>query len=75
MAPDIDAVTELLREEKVWDVVKPHMDKFFEEQIIETRPPSPTTSTRRKRSRLETFPYFDECNEEMHESDLAIVNA
>ncbi|XP_015925296.1 histidine ammonia-lyase [Parasteatoda tepidariorum] len=45
MAPDIDAVTELLRDEKIWNAVKPHMDRYFMEQGVETRPSSPTTSS------------------------------
>lgn len=45
MAPDIDAATEILKEQKVWFAVKPHMDRYFMEQGVETRPSSPTTST------------------------------
>ncbi|XP_054710464.1 histidine ammonia-lyase-like [Uloborus diversus] len=45
MAPDIDMVTDILREEKVWFAVKPHMDRYFMEQGVETRPSSPTTSS------------------------------
>ncbi|XP_064457768.1 histidine ammonia-lyase-like isoform X2 [Ornithodoros turicata] len=44
MAPDIDSATELLKESRLWDVVKPHMDHFFLVQEEETRMPSPTTS-------------------------------
>ncbi|RWS30495.1 histidine ammonia-lyase-like protein [Leptotrombidium deliense] len=57
MAPDIDAVTRLLREQQVWDVVAPHINCYEEEEHkCQTRPSSPTTSfstTHRKRSRAE----------------------
>lgn len=44
MAPDIDAATDLLKQSRVWDIVKPHMDHYFTVQEEETRMPSPTTS-------------------------------
>ncbi|XP_018495253.1 histidine ammonia-lyase [Galendromus occidentalis] len=46
MAPDIDSVTTLLKEQRVWDVVKPYLDKFALVQEVETRMPSPTSSQR-----------------------------
>lgn len=50
MAPDIDAATELLKDEKVWVAVQPHMERYFMEQGVETRPSSPTTSVRHHQS-------------------------
>lgn len=44
MAPDIDAVTKLLQEEKVWRKVKPFMDNYHAQQDVETRVFSPTSS-------------------------------
>ncbi|EEC16235.1 histidine ammonia lyase, putative [Ixodes scapularis] len=44
MAPDIDAATDLLKQSRIWDTVKPHMDHYFLVQEEETRMPSPTTS-------------------------------
>ncbi|XP_077538397.1 histidine ammonia-lyase-like isoform X1 [Haemaphysalis longicornis] len=44
MAPDIDAATDLLKQARIWDMVKPHMDHYFTVQEEETRMPSPTTS-------------------------------
>ncbi|GFQ97828.1 histidine ammonia-lyase [Trichonephila clavata] len=45
MAPDIDAVTELLKDEKIWNAVQPHIERYKAEQGVETRPSSPTTSS------------------------------
>ncbi|GIX77222.1 histidine ammonia-lyase [Caerostris darwini] len=45
LAPDIDAVTELLKEEKIWIAVQPHIERYKAEQGVETRPSSPTTSS------------------------------
>lgn len=53
MYTDIDAVTNILIEERVWNVVKPYIDKYNREQKTETRPSSPTTSVLRKRSKVE----------------------
>ena len=53
MYSDIDAVTNLLIEEKVWITVKPFISKYFSEERTATRPPSPTTTILRKRSRVE----------------------
>ncbi|ELT90734.1 hypothetical protein CAPTEDRAFT_167650 [Capitella teleta] len=44
MAPDIDAVTKLLQEGKIWKVSKALMDDFHSKQVIETFPNSPTAS-------------------------------
>lgn len=33
MAPDIDNVTALLKEQRVWDAVKPYLDKFALVQV------------------------------------------
>ncbi|XP_053377261.1 histidine ammonia-lyase-like [Mercenaria mercenaria] len=44
MAPDIDAVTKLLQEEKVWFTAKPYMENYHAAQDIETRVLSPTTA-------------------------------
>ncbi len=59
MYTDIDAATNLLIDEHVWNTVKPYIDKYFAEYRPETRPPSPTTSVRRKRSRNDTDFEFD----------------
>merc|ERR1712079_141300 len=45
MSPDIDAVNKLLKEEKVWQVVRAHMEEYHISQDIETRVFSPTTYT------------------------------
>ncbi|RWS07028.1 histidine ammonia-lyase-like protein [Dinothrombium tinctorium] len=58
MAPDIEAVTNILRERKVWETVSPHLIGYMEEEHKHTRPPSPTTSyskIHRKRFRLEAM--------------------
>ncbi|KAF2363681.1 Aromatic amino acid lyase [Trinorchestia longiramus] len=44
MAPDIDAVKELLREGKIWHAVRHHIDHYTHNQSIETRVFSPTMS-------------------------------
>lgn len=45
MAPDIEAAHTMLKEEEVWKVVKNNITKYNEENnLIESRPPSPTTS-------------------------------
>ncbi|XP_025108687.1 LOW QUALITY PROTEIN: histidine ammonia-lyase-like [Pomacea canaliculata] len=44
MAPDIDAITKLLQEEKIWHKVKPMIDHYHSVQNIETRVFSPTTT-------------------------------
>ncbi|XP_059141196.1 histidine ammonia-lyase-like [Physella acuta] len=46
MAPDIDAVTKLLQEEKIWYKVKPMIDHYYSHQSIETRVFSPTSTMR-----------------------------
>nr|KAG5697095.1 hypothetical protein BaRGS_002011 [Batillaria attramentaria] len=46
MAPDIDAVTKLLQDGKIWQKVKPMIDHYHSVQIIETRVFSPTTTSR-----------------------------
>ncbi|CAB4058645.1 hutH [Lepeophtheirus salmonis] len=45
MSPDIDAVTKLIREEKIWGAIKTHMDHYNSSQHIETRVYSPTSYT------------------------------
>ena len=67
MAPDIDAATELLKDEKVWFAVQPHTERYFMEQGVETRSSSPTTSAmrhghvpkRRRSSSVINNGYFD----------------
>lgn len=44
MSPDIDGVTDLLREEKIWRAVKPYMDDYHSKQLLETPVNSPTAS-------------------------------
>ncbi|KAK2167286.1 hypothetical protein LSH36_30g07024 [Paralvinella palmiformis] len=44
MAPDIDAATTLLQQEKIWDKVKPYMDEYHNKQYLETPVHSPTAS-------------------------------
>ncbi|XP_041348342.1 histidine ammonia-lyase-like isoform X1 [Gigantopelta aegis] len=46
MAPDIDGVTKLLQDGKIWRVVKPMMDHYHSTQSVETRVFSPTTTSR-----------------------------
>ena len=57
MAPDIDAVTDLLVEERVWNISKSFIEKYLKEHKVETRPASPTTS--RKRSKADEINYAD----------------
>ena len=57
MAPDIDAVTDLLVEERVWNTSKSFIEKYLKEHKVETRPASPTTS--RKRSRTDDINYIE----------------
>ncbi|KAF0302965.1 Histidine ammonia-lyase [Amphibalanus amphitrite] len=44
MAADMDAATELLQEERIWQAVRLHVDHYHSVQDIETRVFSPTTS-------------------------------
>jgi len=58
MAPDIDAATTLLKENRIWEVVQPFISSYTEDKYdIENRPDSPTTSYSenhsRKRSRID----------------------
>merc|ERR1711892_974 len=43
MSPDIESVTELLRDEVVWGAVRLHIEKYHASQAIETRVFSPST--------------------------------
>jgi len=43
MSPDINAVKELLKDEKIWNAAKHHMEKYHTSQDIETRVFSPST--------------------------------
>merc|ERR1719268_193621 len=45
MSPDIQAVTKLLKEEKIWNAVKHHIEAYHASQTIETRVFSPSTFT------------------------------
>ena len=45
MSPDIVAATKLLKEEKIWNSVRMHMDNYHSSQDIETRVFSPSTYT------------------------------
>ena len=54
MYTDIDAVTNLLIEERIWNTVEPFVTRYNAEQKTATRPPSPTTTILRKRSRQES---------------------
>ncbi|XP_070559215.1 histidine ammonia-lyase-like isoform X1 [Ptychodera flava] len=55
MAPDIEQVTKLLREERIWHTVKPYINNYECEILKETRMPSPTATTldTSKRRKLE----------------------
>jgi len=59
MYTDIDAATNLLIDEHVWNTVKPYIDKYFAEYRTATRPPSPTSSVLRKRSKNDSDFEFD----------------
>ena len=48
MAPDIDAVTELLTKNLIWKTAKPFMDNYHIKQMVETPVRSPTSTLRRK---------------------------
>lgn len=52
MSVDIDAVSKLLVEEKVWDTVKPYIDEYEAYQLKEMRVASPTATTLSSSSRL-----------------------
>lgn len=62
MSPDIDAVTKLLKQEKVSMLTKPFMDNYHASQALETQVMSPTASChstapaakRRRKTRSET---------------------
>jgi len=43
MAPDIQAATDLLKDEKIWSAVKLHIESYHANQDIETRVFSPST--------------------------------
>ena len=43
MSPDIKAAHLLLKEEKVWNAVRAHIDNYHASQTVETRVFSPTT--------------------------------
>jgi hypothetical protein len=45
MSPDIAAASKLLKEEKIWSVVKHHIEHYHAKQDIETRVFSPSTFT------------------------------
>lgn len=45
MSPDILAVTQLLKEEKIWNAAKFHMENYHSSQAVETRVFSPSTYT------------------------------
>ncbi|KAL4659338.1 histidine ammonia-lyase-like [Arapaima gigas] len=59
MSADIEAVHQLLLEQKVWSVAQPYIEKYCMEHIPESRPSSPTAfslespASPRKRVRLE----------------------
>lgn len=53
MNTDIDAVTDILAEQRVWKVVKPFIERYHEEKDFDMRPPSPTATVLGKTSRLE----------------------
>ena len=45
MAPDIAAVTDLIREGKIWRLVKPHIDRATELSTLDMNIDSPTSFT------------------------------
>ena len=45
MSPDIQAATKLLKEGKIWNAVKTHIEAYHSSQSIETRVFSPSTFT------------------------------
>jgi len=45
MSPDIQAVTKLLKEEKIWNAAKTHIESYHARQTVETRVFSPSTYT------------------------------
>lgn len=44
MSPDIEAATELLKDNKIWNAVRHHIDHYHVQQDVETRVWSPTTT-------------------------------
>lgn len=53
MNTDIDAATELLSEQRVWNVTKPFIESYHSEKNFDFRPPSPTATILGKMSRLD----------------------
>ena len=45
MSPDIQAVTKMLKEGKIWGAVRGHIEAYHSNQTIETRVFSPSTFT------------------------------
>lgn len=43
MAPDIDAVTNLIRKKKIWQMAKKHVDRYSELATIDLHVDSPTS--------------------------------
>ncbi|OTF73683.1 histidine ammonia-lyase-like protein [Euroglyphus maynei] len=53
MNTDINAVTDLLQQQKIWRVVKPYIDEYNDQKNFFVRPPSPTATILGKVSSLE----------------------
>ncbi|UYV65357.1 HAL [Cordylochernes scorpioides] len=66
MAPDIDAATTLLQDDRVWEAVRPHVERYQAEQAVETRPSSPTSTISRsyKRRRIDNNNSWDDILED-----------
>ena len=45
MSPDIQNVTKMLKEGKIWNAVRGHIETYHSQQTIETRVFSPSTFT------------------------------
>merc|ERR1712080_728405 len=45
MSPDITAATALLKEEKIWNAARHHMESYHSNQAVDTRVFSPSTFT------------------------------
>nr|XP_027200650.1 histidine ammonia-lyase-like [Dermatophagoides pteronyssinus] len=60
MNTDINAVTDLLQQQKIWRIVKPYIDEYNDQKNFAVRPPSPTATILGKASSLEKQLHFDQ---------------
>ncbi|KAK7872910.1 hypothetical protein R5R35_004230 [Gryllus longicercus] len=61
MAPDIEAVTELLRQDHIWVAVRHHIDYYLAPQELETRVFSPTAVMVGEKQRAKAHVHQEKC--------------